>query len=853
MPAATPPALRTPGDVKPLRESLELTLDPAATKAPGRVVIAATVVRPTRVVWVNATNLAIDHATLNGAAATVLPFKPDEDFIGLAAPADLAPGPLSIEIAFTSGIDHEKSRGLYSVTEQDGTPYLYTFFESVDARRAFPCFDEPSAKIPWTLTLHVKATDVAAANAPVASEKTEGAMKTVTFAETKPLPSYLVAFVAGPFEVIDDGVAGRAKTPIHFIVPKGRSAELAWAKEVTPKVVAAEEDYFDMDYPFVKLDVAVVPRYWGTMEHPGIVAMGQPLSLIPPDKQTEERKRFYANILAHELGHYWFGDYVTLAWWDDTWLNESFGEWFDMIITDEVGPQWQYRDQRVDLALGAMHSDEALAVNAIHVPITTRQAIESTFDGEITYSKGASVLRMFEDFVTPEQWQKFIREYLRAHAYANANAHDLYAAAETSLGAPVAAGLRSFFDQPGVPRIAIIVACKAGTPPMATITQTRSLAEGVTDPQPKLWTVPVCFQTSESPRTCALISQAETKVPLSTKCPAWVIPNAGAYGYYRSAISPATLAAVMKPGTWNRLDRLERVMLLADVSASVNRGEIPRDQVMALAPKLAADKDDRVASMGAALSYFTDDALDDALHDKLVAWQLSFMAPRARALGWKRKPGDTEAHQELRRELVGDAAFHDPVVSKEAKALAAQWLKDRTGIDDDIANMALAAATYHGDAAWFDALLAAARAPRDRTDQGRILHAFGWFSDPALAKRALDLPLGKEFDLRESIGIVEGMMQRRETRDLALAWAQAHTDEILARMRADEAMWYLTSVAGAFCDRTRVDAVKALLVPRAPKIDGAELGVKRALEASETCIANTTRQLPRVRALLHAK
>src|SRR5262249_35792874 len=271
----------------------------------------------------------------------------------------------------------EKSRGVYSEKEGEQA-YAYTFFEAIDARRAFPCFDEPSYKIPWKLTFHVKQEHVALGNAAVVKEVPEAdGMKRVELAESKPLPSYLVAFVVGPFEVIDGGVAGRVKTPIRFVIPKGRSGELGWAKQVTPRVVAALEDYFDMDYPYGKLDVAVVPRFWGTMEHPGIVAMGQPLTLIRKDEDTRERRERYADILAHELSHYWFGDLVTLAWWDDTWLNEALGEWLDPIITDAVEPGWHYLDdERLDRAGWGMGADEQ-ATHAIRQPVDTRQAIEA--------------------------------------------------------------------------------------------------------------------------------------------------------------------------------------------------------------------------------------------------------------------------------------------------------------------------------------------------------------------------------------------------------------------------------------------------------------------------------------------
>ncbi|HEY5945409.1 MAG TPA: hypothetical protein VIV40_07955, partial [Kofleriaceae bacterium] len=254
-----PPALRLPGDVRPTGYALDLTIVPERETVPGVVKIDASILRPTRVVWLNATDLKIGEVKLNAQPARVVAGAPD--FIGLTVDRELPAGPLAIEIAFTATLERTKSRGIY--TEREGADtYAYTFFEAIDARRAFPCFDEPEYKVPWRLTFHVQKTHVALGNAAVTRETDEpDGMKRVELAESKPLPSYLVAFVVGPFELVDGGVAGRIKTPIRFVIPKGRGDELRWAKQITPRVVAALEDYFDMDYPYGKLDVAVVPRY----------------------------------------------------------------------------------------------------------------------------------------------------------------------------------------------------------------------------------------------------------------------------------------------------------------------------------------------------------------------------------------------------------------------------------------------------------------------------------------------------------------------------------------------------------------------------------------------------------------
>lgn len=855
-PDPAPPPLRLPGDVAPASYALDLTVVPDQPTAAGRIHIAAEVVRPTRVVWLNATGLAIDRAELAGRPARVI--AGGDDFVGLAADRELAAGALAIDVAFTAPIDGKRSRGIYSQREGSGT-YAYTFFEPIDARRAFPCFDEPSYKVPWQVTLHVPKDHVALGNAPVVRELPEpGGMKRVELAVTRPLPSYLVAFVVGPFELVDGGTVGRVGTPIRFVIPRGRAGELGYARRVTPRVVAALEDYFDMPYPYGKLDVAVVPRYWGTMEHPGLVAMGQPLTLIRPDQDTHERELWYTKILAHELSHYWFGDLVTMAWWDDTWLNEALGEWSDLHITEAAEPTWRVRDERVGMAVIAMRADDTLAAPAIRHPAASREAIAASFDGAITYLKGASMFRMFESFVGPGAWRDFIHGYLRAHAWGNASADDFLRSVGERLGPDVAAAMRTFLEQPGVPRIAAQLRCEPGQPVRVWLAQQRSLPAGVVDPAPKLWRLPVCLRYGDarsSLQDCVLLTAPRAAFELPARgCPTWMIANAGASGYYRSTIDPRAARALLSPGSAiARIARptpAERMMLVADLRAAVDRDELPVDQLLALIPAIAADRDAKVAESALAAAELPAGGLDDATFQAAWRWFHHAFGARAAQLGWQRRAGDSEELHELRRRVVPAVAMLDAPLAAQATRLADRWLADRTGISDDLAWPALEAAARHGDAARFDRYLAAARSARDRTEHQRLLEALAGFTDPALASRALDLVLGRELDLRDTLAIVPGVLEHRETRDLGLLFVEAHADELLARMRDDEAAGFLGRIAGAFCDDARVARIAALAVPRAARIDGAQAQVTRALEEATQCIAQVRRQLPALRRFL---
>jgi alanyl aminopeptidase len=861
-----PPALRLPGDVRPTQYALEVTIVPGQPTATGRIHIAAEVTRPTRVVWLNATGLAIGHAELGGKPARVVPGG--DDFVGLAIGRELPVGALAIDLAFTAPIDRERSRGLYSEREGNET-YAYTVFEALDARRAFPCFDEPSYKVPWQLTFHVKRDHVALANAEVVREIPEpDGMKRVETAISRPMPSYLVAFVVGPFEVVDGGSVGRAHTPIRFVIPRGRAGELGYARQVTPKVVAALEDYFDMAYPYGKLDVAVVPRFLGTMEHPGLVAMGQPLTLIRPDQASRGRKLDYANILAHELSHYWFGGLVTMAWWDDTWLNEALGEWSDLNITEAAEPTWRIRDDRVALAVRAMHADEALSTRAIRRPVTTREDIEASFDAWITYLKGASMFRMFEAFVGRDAWRDFLHGYLAAHAWGTASADDFLTAVAESLGPANAAAMRTLLDQPGVPRITGQLQCEAHRPPRLALAQTRSLPAGVTDPAPKLWDLPVCVRYGDArsgERQCYRVSGPAVVVELGGPrtgearrgCPTWVILNADAIGYYRSTVDPEMVRALFTPGSpvarAAQPTPAERMMLIEDLRAAVDRDELGLDKLLELVPLIAADPDDKVARSGLAAATLPMTGLDDAMYRAARRWSYRAFGARARQLGWRRGDGDSEERHELRRLLVPLVAAEDPALTAEAEKLADRWLASRTGVADDLAFEVLAVAAHHGDAARFERYLAAASGARDRTEHARLLDTLGTFADHDITARALALVLAHELDLRDTIGVVSGVLAHRETRDLGLAFLGAHLEELLVRMRSDDGARFLAEVAGAFCDADHRREVAALTAPYAAKIDGAGAQVTRALEQADQCIALVARQGPALHRLLGMK
>lgn len=846
------PTLRLPATVKPLRYDLDLTLVPSQDGFSGVIGADVRLAEATRVVWLNATDLTVQEAKITvgaqGAeehAARVIPGG--EDFLGLLLDAPVGPGPARITIAYRGLLDKKKSRGLYQEKEGPGDDdgYIYSFFEPIDARRAFPCFDEPGYKVPWKLTLHVKKAHVALANTPVVSEKDEpGGMKAVAFAETRPLPSYLVALIVGPFDLVEAGTAGHHGTPLRFAVPRGRGAETRYAAEVTPRIVGLLEDYFGMPYPYGKLDVAVVPRYWGTMEHPGLVALGQPLTLIKPDQETLDRRQEYADIAAHELAHYWFGDYVTNAWWDDTWLNEALAQWLDAHITDALEPSWRFGLRRLQRTASAMSSDALASAKRIRQPVASKHDIADAFDAGVTYDKGAAVLDMFAAWMGPEVFQRGIRRYLQEHAWGNAVADDLLTALGAAAGRDVGAAFKTFLDQPGVPLVSVEPRCGGGGAPALHLTQQQFIPVGAVIAPGASWQIPVCAHYgtgTAAGHVCTLLTTPEADVTLEgeKRCPDWVMPNQEALGYYRSAYDAASLARLIKAR--KELSVAERSSLLGDALAltRTRTGGIRLGDALGLVAPLIEGGDrlllERAAGVVASVR---PEWLQPAQRALLARFVQKTFGARARALGWMAKAGEGPDAAILRPQLLNLVADlgEDAALRREAHDLALKWLDDRRALAPDLVQSALAFAGKSNDRKLFDRLRATLESTSDRREREQLAGALGTFTDPALLGEALALVLGDEIDLRESINILIWAMFGRETIDVAYAFLKDNFDVLVKRMRSDEASGLL-GLPASFCDVRHSFDMEQFFRPRAAQIEGGPRIFDNALERVTQCLS----------------
>ena len=866
-PMPPPPALRLPATVVPRRQAVTLDLDPNREVFQGNTQIELELREETNVIWLHDAGLQIHRVQIRNAAVEFLTPMQSDEFLALVADRPLAPGAVTVEIDFSGKLPARDSRGAYR-QEERGDWYIFTQFEATDARRAFPCFDEPSFKIPWQLTLDVPDKALAFANTPQLSERPlGGGSKRVTFAPTRPLPSYLVAFAVGPFEVVDAGKAGRKPTPIRIIVPKGKSDEAAYAVKTTGEVVRHLEEYFDIPYPYEKLDHIAVPQKGGAMENPGLITYGSNGILGKPGEKNIGLERGYLSVASHELGHIWFGDLVTTAWWDDIWLNEAFATWISSKIVDEMHPEWQGDASKVQSRNGVMRGDALASARRIRQPIESKHDIANAFDG-ITYQKGAAVIGMWESYFGAEKFRDGVRRYLKKHADGNATAAQFLAdvekgtmegekaPAEHQPGPPLpmlAAGFATFLDQPGFPLVKASLACTKGQPARVTLSQQRYRAAGSAATPDQSWLVPVCIRHPGG-RVCQLLTDKPAEVVLENTgktCPPWVLPNAGGVGYYRVDYQGDLLKKLMADGG-KGLTVPERLSVLGDVGALVTAGALSAGQALELVPALARDFNRHIVGTTAGMiGGLSEHYVPDELRPNYRRFVQKTSGARARALGWKPRPGENDDTRLVRTQLVGLVGDEgeDAALRTEARTLAERWLTDRKAIEPELVGTALSLAAKGGDRAFWDKLHAAARAEKDRRDRNRILDAMGSFEDPRIVEEDLKLALGDEFDPRESLALIYGPAGNRRNRQRAYDFVKANYDTIRDRMPKQWGAG-LVRLASGFCDAEHRADAEAFFKPRTPALEGGPRTYAQTMESMDLCIARRTAQQPSVRAFL---
>jgi len=833
---------RLPREVRPQQYALSLVVDPAKPGFAGHVAIAVAIDAPVAAVVMHGRGLVVrravahaggtDHVARTGlrmAAGS----KGEPEELTLAFDQPLPAGNADIEIDYEAPFA-DGLRGLYRVAD-GGTYYAFTQFEPNDARRAFPCFDEPGWKTPFDVAVTAPQGTLVVANMPERARRPVGGGQVrFEFQRSPPLPTYLVALAVGPFDIL---AGPTAPVPARLIATRGKAAMGKLALDTAVAHLALLAKYFDRAYPYPKLDIVAVPSFGaGAMENAGLITFREELVLLDPAHASTAARRAMAGVVAHELAHQWFGDLVTMQWWDDLWLNEAFASFMSDKIVDEWRPETRARLQALAAKSAVMAEDSLSTARRIRNPVrSTGEAMEA-FDG-ITYAKGRAVLTMVEAWLGEDRFRDGLRLYLRRHEHGNATAADLYAAlVEASGQREVPAVMNSFTDQTGVPLVAAELACP---PPSLSVRQREYLTlDRKASKSGKLWHIPACAH-ADAENHCGLIDKEKGKIALGGgRCPAIVYANAGEAGYYRLRLGPADLAR-WRGGAAGKLPEAERFGLLANAWAGVWGGDMPAPAVLELAGGFGAEESRLVWGQIVDTLYAADRALvAEPARPPFARFVRELLGPTARRLGFAPVPGESDDTRLLRETIVGalGGLGDDEWARGEATRLCTAWLGDPGAVSADLARVAIPLAAKHGDQALWLRFLGVMRAAR--TPEIRLLALGGLtaFDDPQLVERTLGLLLDGTIKTQDLRYVLPGIGMRRETRDVTFAWTEKHFDE-LVQVIPKFLIGRLVRLTAALCDRPRVQAAEAFFRPRVAAIEGTEKDLRQAVEDGLRCAA----------------
>lgn len=862
------PVGRLPNDVRPLGYDLDLTIDPRKESFQGVVSIAVELTRPRDHLWLHGRGIKVRQAQLSLADGATLPVSYKQMTVDGVARIDfnreIGPQQARLVISYDAPFD-DKLAGLYKVVEGGGA-YAFTQFEATDARKAFPSFDEPSFKVPFGISITAPAAMTALATTPVASTEENAGMIRYVFERTEKLPTYLIALAVGEFDVVEHAPIPSNDVrphpvPLRGIAVKGKGAKLAYALENTGPILAALESYFQIPYAYKKIDIVAVPDFEaGAMENVGVITFREWLLLFDEDEASARQLRAYAYVMAHELAHQWFGNLVTMPWWDDLWLNESFATWMGNRAVDLWNPSYESHLSSLERSIEAMQEDSLAAARAIRQPIASNHDIANAFDG-ITYSKGNGVLAMFEQYLGRDVFQKGVQHHLETFRHGNSTVDDFLTSMETATGHPVSGPFRSFLLQPGVPILSMELSCSDEV--HLNIKQARYLPLGSEADGAQTWDVPVCArfeQGGKAKSQCWMVKGEESVVKLNTEtCPRWLLPNANGLGYYRYSLSDEQTAALVDAMKAGALDVRERMSFADSLIASFDAGSLAPEALFAALSVLAADSSRYVAvAPMAPLREMIRYWADAGQRERALALARSLYVPRLEKMGLVAKPSDDADVRMFRQRLLEFVLFdaRDPGVREAAAKLGRAMIVDGKVVIDgqnaDVAGELLAVAAQEYGAPVIDALAEVLKSSMDSTVRRSAGAGLAAVTDPALAPRVRDLALSDSLRTNEVYHFLRRHAAEGENTAPTWNWLRENFEPLQSKVSAyiaGETPWLISSL----CDAESADALDEFYATRIGELKGGPRNLRGAMEAIRLCAAKRSAVREAVNGFLKSK
>jgi aminopeptidase N len=830
-----------PKTVGPVSYALSLTPDIAAMTFRGTESVVVNVLHPTPSIVLNADGLTIDAATFD-AVAVPRASDADRQQIALSLPQAAAVGRHVMTLTYHGPIGSD-AQGLFALHYRaaDGSPatLLSTFFESTNARRMFPCWDEPAFRASFAIAIAIPKAWTAIGNMPVASRVEDGDVATVTFAPTPPMATYLVHITAGVYRALHSTGGG---IPQAIWAPAGTEGDGAYALAGMERILPAYAAYFAQPYPLPKLDHIAIPGgFNGAMENWGAIAYEADNVLVPADATIGARENAYRDF-SHEMAHQWFGDLVTMAWWDDLWLNESFADWLSIKTTDAFNPSWRFRESIHRGKETALDVDAQLSSRPIRRPVARGQDVLSQFDGLIQYVKGRSVIGMLEAYAGTNAFRDGLRAYMAAHRFSNTTGADLWSALDRASGKPIDAVAGTWIEQPGFPLVSVATQCDARGARTARFSQARFSLIG-SEPKPERWLVPIAYASGAGATRRLLLRGVATTVAAG-RCGETLRANADDLGFYRVAYDAPTRAANLHG--FAAIPAIDKLTMIGDAWALARAGRASPLDVFALANAMGRDVRPSVWLQIADIVQ----AIDGYERGKpgraaFRAAALRLIAPVVAKLGWDASPSETEPSlEELRERLIALAGtFGDAATVAEAQRRFAAERAGTHSLTADQQQTVYAIVGRNADAATFAQLLTLAGGS-DRAVARRAIAAMVLAGDPVLRKRALEYVVSPALPA-EDAGRRAFWVGASADVDPAMAWSvfAANEDLLFAPLDALSRSFAAQGAIGTYGDAVPLETIQANVAARVP---GAAAPIAAAVQRARDRQTIAARVLPAI-------
>ena len=779
---------RLPRSVVPSRYDIRLEPDLTTLTFRGEETIAVRVDESVSEIVVNAVELAVDEASVVDArgreqrATVTLDEAAERCRLAFAEP--LAGGAGTLRIVFR-GTLNDKLRGFYRSVYKDPRGVTRTMaatqFEATDARRAFPCWDEPAFKAVFSVTLAIDPALTAVSNTRILSEVPEGGRKIVTFADTISMSTYLVAFVVGELEHTDPSRVGATPLSVWCVPGKGRLA--AFGQEIAVASLTYFEDYYGLPYPGDKLDLLAIPDFAaGAMENLGAITFRETALLVDERAASHAELQRVADVVAHENAHMWFGDLVTMSWWNGIWLNEAFATFMEMLAVDAWKPQWQRWVAFGVSRAAALSVDGLHSTRPIEFPVRAPREADAMFD-VLTYEKGASVLRMLEQYLGPDVFRQGVRDYLRAHQYANADTGDLWAALGRASQQPIPAVMDGWIFAPGYPLVSVGVEGREIVLRQQRFTYLPEPlrwwgASASAPASPGRWQVPVQLRVTAGGRATVervLLAEPEVRRPLPAGFES-VVANEGGHGFYRVRYDDDLRARLL--GRLATLGAIERFNLVNDAWAVTVAGLMPTTDYLELTAQFRGERDKNVWSVLIGSFNTLNRLLAPADRPKLEALVRDRVAPALAALGWTPRPDEDELTRQLRGDLIRALGTlgNDPEAQARAAELYAGHERGAATVDPNVLPALIAVLAHAGDEGRYHEFFERFRTASTPQEEQRYLYALTAFRQPALVEQTLARAVNGDVRTQDAPFVVRTMLMLVHSRELAWDFVKKQWD-----------------------------------------------------------------------------